>query len=602
MKRLLAVFRKLKSIVFWPIRIYHFLKSNAIGSFVFKQIIAGYKKLVDIVSWPLWIYDFLKRHSSIRSFIIVLLVVSTLIIVNFGIAVWIGIVGFVGRLAFMMLFMIGQFLLLFTFLSSTKNIELYPGDKGMFSFDKDYFGNEYLVNAVRQWISSLSAEGKEKLDEMGAEAINGMLFEGPPGTGKTLLAQCLASDSHAAFFGCSGTDFQAMFIGVGPMKVMRLFSKARAAAARYGASIVFIDEIDAVGGNRGGVSGNQPMGMQSGGMFGGGGLGVLSKILTEMDGTKEVSRRDQVRNRLYGWMGIPPIRTGLVLTIGATNRVAALDPALIRPGRLDKIIRIDPPDKTSREKIIHGYLRKVTHSDDVEVARLVEDTGGVTPAQLASAIQRGAPRFAINDGRKFINHLDIEKALQEDLVGLANPISDFEPIQKKQVAVHESGHAVVSYILQPQRRITHVSIIRRGSGILGYMMDVEKKEVFSMPIKNIAARIQIAIAGHIATELVLGEAWTGASFDFDHVRFYLRKMAELGEFGGIPFEGNDPFVSTRIKERADRYLQKAIQGTRLLLIEHMDMVLAMTDVLIFQDELNSNEVYELLGKYYEQSI
>lgn len=567
-----------------------------------KIIIASYKKFVDIVSWPLSIYDFLKRHSSIRSFLIGLIIFSVIVIINFGIVVWIGIVGFVARLGFMMLFMIGQFLLLFTFLSSTKNIELYPGDKGMFSFDKDYFGNEYLVNAVRQWISSLSAEGKEKLDAMGAEAINGMLFEGPPGTGKTLLAQCLASDSHAAFFGCSGTDFQAMFIGVGPMKVMRLFSKARAAARRYGAAIVFIDEIDAVGGNRGGVSGSQPMGMQGGGIFGGGGLGVLSKILTEMDGTKEIGRRDQIRNRMYGWMGIPPLKTGLVLTIGATNRVAALDPALVRPGRLDKIIRIDPPDKLSREKIIQGYLKKVSHSEDVEVIRLVEDTGGVTPAQLASAIQRGAPRFAINEGRGYITHLDIEKALQEDLVGLANPISDLEPIQKKQVAVHESGHAVVSYILQPQRRITHVSIIRRGSGILGYMMDVEKKEVFAQPLKNVAARVQIAIAGHIAVELVLGEAWTGASIDFQHVRFYLYRMAELGQFGGIPFESNDLFSNPRIKERADRYLQKAIQGTRQLLLEHMDMLLAMSDILLAQDELNSDQVYELLGKYYEQTI
>ena len=556
-------------------------------------------KLIDWISLPLGVIDFLRRHATIRSIILWIVILSVVIVINFGFVVWVGIVGFVGRMAFMMVFMIAQFAVLFMFLSSTKTIETVPGDKGLVSFEKDYFGNEYLVDAVREWISSLSIEGKQKLDAMGAEAISGILLEGPPGTGKTLLAQCLATDSNAAFFGTSGSDYQAMFIGVGPMKVMRMYSKARAAARRYGAAIVFIDELDAIGGNRGGVAGDRPVaGGMAGGMFGGGGLGVLSKLLTELDGTKEVGRRDQIRNRMRKWFGLPELRRGLVLTIGATNRFDALDRALVRPGRIDKIIRVDSPDKTSRQKIIAGYLGKVKHDDSIVVDELVEDTGGVTPAQIASAIQRSAPRHAINSGRDYITVQDIEAAFQEDLVGLRNPISDFDPEQERQVAVHEAGHAIASYVLRPERRITHVSIVRRGSGILGYVRDVEQKEIYAIPLKRLAANIMVSIAGHIATEMVLGEPWSGADSDFNHVRFFMERLRDLGEFGGIPFEPG--WTSTRIKERADKWLQDAIKGTRKVLDEHRELLLVVADALVERKELSRADFYQLVGEYNER--
>lgn len=557
-------------------------------------------KFIDIVSLPLAIIDFFKRHVTIRMAIFWFIVASAVVIVNFGIAVWIGIVGMIGQMAFAMMFMIGQFVVLFMFLSNTKTIETVPGDKGSVSFEKDYFGNEYLVTAVRQWVASLSTEGKKQLDAMGAEAINGILLEGPPGTGKTLLAQCLASDSNAAFYGTSGSDFQAMFIGVGPMKVMGMYRKARKGAKRYGAAIVFIDELDAIGGNRGGVAGDRPVaGGMGGGMFGGGGLGVLSKLLTELDGTKEIGRRDQIRNRMRRWFDLPEIRQGLVLTIGATNRIAALDRALIRPGRMDKIIKVDPPDRSSRDKIITGYLGKVKHDNSISVIELVEDTGGVTPAQIASAIQRSAPRHAINAGRDYITIRDIEAAFQEDLVGLRNPISDFDSEQEHQVAVHEAGHALISYLLRPERRITHVSIVRRGSGILGYVRDVELKEIHSIPLKRLAANVMVSLAGHLATELILGEPWSGADTDFDHVRSYMERLRNLGEFGGIPFEPG--WESKRINERADRWLQAAIQGTRKLLKVNSELLLVIANALVEKKELSRSEFYQLVEEFNEKS-
>ncbi|KKL14939.1 hypothetical protein LCGC14_2510590, partial [marine sediment metagenome] len=274
--------------------------------------------MIELIYWPLWLLDLLKRNKPVRNIVIYFTLTSAAIIFFLGVGIWLTGLLTIGQMALTMVMMIGQMVVLFTFLSSTKTVELLPGQEGLFTFEKDYFGNEVLVTAVRQWISSLSGEGKAHLDYMGAEAINGIMLQGPPGTGKTLLAQCLATESNAAFFGTSGTDYQAMFIGVGPMKIMRMYGKARKAAARYGAAIVFIDEIDSIGGNRGGVSGSG--GNNLGGMLGGGGLGVLSKLLTELDGTKESGRRFTIINTLRRIVGLPEIAQGLVLTIGATNR------------------------------------------------------------------------------------------------------------------------------------------------------------------------------------------------------------------------------------------------------------------------------------------
>ena len=552
--------------------------------------------VIDRVSFFLWLLDFLNRNPGIRSIVLWAAGITSLVgfLISWSVAflVW----SFVGRLAFAAVFMIAQFLFLFTFLSSTKTIEKYPGDKGTVSFGSDYYGNEYLVEAVRQWVGSLSKEGKRKLDDMGAEAIHGILLEGPPGTGKTLLAMCLATDSHAAFFGVSGTDFQAMFIGVGPMKVMRMYSKARKAARRFGSCVVFIDELDAIGGNRGGVTDrNQPVaGGMAGGMFGGGGLGVLSKLLTELDGIKEVGRRDQIINRMRAAFTIPPLYQGLVLTIGATNRMSALDPALIRPGRIDKILRVDPPDTASRRKIIQGYLKKVKN-EGIDVERLVSDTQGVTPAQLASAIQRSAPRYAINSGRDKITHADVDMALQEDLVGLPNPISDMDPQQARQVAIHESGHALVASIVRPERRITHVSTVRRGAGILGYVRDVEQKEVYAMPLSYYRANVKVSVAGHVAVDLVMGQPWTGAEADFNHVRFYMRRLAAFGEWG-IPFTTGDPLENEYIARRANEWLQEAIKEVYELLKQKRGKLDIIANALLEKSELTSEEIYEIIGK------
>lgn len=537
-------------------------------------------------------FDFLKKHGSIRLITIWFTAASILLIVNMGIAAWLGAIGMMARFVVPMLFMIGQFVLLFSFLSSTKTIEVYPGDKTAVAFGKDYFGNEYLVEAIRQWVSSLTPAGKTRLDKMGGQPINGILLEGPPGTGKTLLAMALANETHGAFFGLSGADFRAMFFGVSEMKMMRTYSKARNAAKQYGSSVVFIDEADSIGASRGGVTGGQT----AGGMFSGG-TGVLSKWLVELDGMRNTSRQDYFRNAMRRWLDLPLINPGVVLTIGATNRLAVLDPALTRPGRLDKIIRVDSPDKESRRKIIEGYLNKVSHDDTVDVAMLTDDLQGVTPAQIASAIQRSAPRYAINDSRAYITQSDIESALQEDLVGLENPVQNMDPIQKAQIATHEAGHAVAALIIRPWKRVTHASTIRRGAGIMGYVRDVELKEVYGMPLSYYEANIIVAMAGHVAVEEIMGEPWTGGSSDFDHVRGYLLAMAMSGQLGGIPQDPQDPFKNKEISENRDKKERELWEATEKLIHENKVMLMAFADALFERDELNSGEVYALAAKF-----
>ena len=225
---------------------------NIVDKFILSTI-----DLISVVIYaPVWLW----KNKSLRNVLFWIAIACLLIFEFFGLSVLFGLISQVAKFALSAMFMIAQMAFLFFFLSSTKNVETMPGDKGLVSFEDDYFGNEYLVQSIKEWVSLMSRDGQKKLKKLGAKPINGLLLIGPPGTGKTLLAQCLATSTDSAFIGMSGTDFQAMFVGVGPMKVMRTKSKAQKKANQVGSCIVFIDEIDAIGQSRGGVEGegNEP--------------------------------------------------------------------------------------------------------------------------------------------------------------------------------------------------------------------------------------------------------------------------------------------------------------------------------------------------------
>ena len=562
-------------------------------------------RLIDIVSWPLWLITWLKRHRTIRTILIAAIVASWSIIHFFGSEAFLAGLMLVGRLAFVVMFIVIQFVAMFAFLGSSKSIETVPGDKGQKSFEKDYFGNDNEVELVLHWTKLLTVE-RSKLEDMGAKAISGILMTGPPGVGKTLLARCLAHASNAAFFSLSATDLVSMFMGMGAVKVMRLGSKARAKAKEYGSSIVFIDDIVAIGASRGGVVGEWRFGgaieatinkVMMGGMAGGGaGMGVLSRLLTVMDGVTEVSKRDEIQNKMRTWFGLPTIEQGVVLFVGATNRPDVLDSALVRPGRFDRRIAIGLPDRHTRLALFDGYLNKVKHAL-MNIEELVADTEGVSHAFIASAIEKDAARLAIFDSRKEITQRDIERAIEENTVGMANPIKDMDPAQRRQVAIHEAGHALLMKLVRPGKRIAGASIIRRSGGILGYVRDVEKDEIFARPLSAYTADIMVSLAGHEAVRLVLGEEWTGATSDFRNVQSRLWSLAVHGYFadGMIPFDVNNPFEHKEIKESADRFAHKCRLQTQELLKENMVTLNLLTDALLEKSELTSSELEILLA-------
>jgi cell division protease FtsH len=508
------------------------------------------------------------------------------------------ILSFVARLVFAMFYMIIQFGAIFWFMSRSKVEVIRPEDPKVMTFD-DYWGQPTLLRLVKQWISLLS--DRDKFVNMGGRYINGILLYGPPGTGKTMLAKAMAGEAGIPFMSIEGSGFRAMFWGVDVLKMMWFCGRAKKLAREYGACIAYIDEIDAVGISRGGVrgSGQQgPVGMGMGGMFGGG-SGSLTRLLYEMDGIDEKTRTEKWRDKLLQLFGKKPKpRNWHVLFMGSTNRPDVLDPALLRPGRFDQKIEVSVPDKTGRREIIKGYLSKIRYDDTVNIEAVVEDTPFYTPAQIAAAITKDAVRIALFNGRDAIAQRDIDQALQEQAFGIEQPIEEFDDEQRRQVAYHEAGHAIVQHYLLPDQRMVRASIVRRG-GALGYVQFVDRSEVYAAPLRRYAAQIMVAMAGHVATKLHLGEYWTGASSDFSKIRFQIWALYSYGYFGP-PVRGMENTVGGGgIPAAADplieRFWKTLEEQTEALLIKHADEVEAIAQALLEKGELSHDELMAMLG-------
>jgi cell division protease FtsH len=368
------------------------------------------------------------------------------------------------------------------------------------TFD-DYKGQAQLVKMVCQWITLLS--DRSKFQKMGGQFINGLLLYGEPGTGKTLLAKAMAGEAGIAFISIEGSGFRAMFWGVDVLRMMWFVNKARKLAREYGACIAYIDEIDAVGSSRGSVMGGGQTSIGVGGGMGGlmGGSGALTRLLYEMDGVGELSRSEKLRARWYKLLRKPvPPRNWHVLFMGSTNRPDVLDPALTRPGRFDRTIVVDKPDRTGRREIIKYYLSKIAHDESVDIEAIVSDTAWATPAKIMSAITKDAVRLALFDDHDHVSQKDIELAFQEQALGLENPIEEMQQDQREQVAYHEAGHAIVQHYLRPDERIVRVSIIRRSEA-LGYVLPVPNYDVFALPLKTLVADIMVSLAGHVSVKV-----------------------------------------------------------------------------------------------------
>lgn len=502
---------------------------------------------------------------------------------------------FIGQLLFAVLFMVVQFGALFWFMSRTRKVIIKPGDNKEVTFD-DYWGQPALVELVTQWIDLLS--DRTKFVEMGGEYINGIMLFGEPGTGKTMLAKAMAGEAGVAFLSVEGSGFRGMFWGMDTLKMMNFVRGARKLAREFGACIAYIDEIDAVGQSRSGVMG-RGAGMM-GGMMGGMMMnGALTRLLYEMDGIGEPSFWERLQAKVYKLFGkVPPKRDWHVLFMGSTNRPDILDRALLRPGRFDQVIKVERPDRVGRREIVKGYLNKIKHDpDQISVEDIVADTPHATPAQLMSAITKDSVRRALFNGRDHVIQSDVDQALQEQLVGMANPISEMDPLQLRQVAYHEAGHAVIQHYVLPDQRISRVSIVRRSSGALGYMLPVDTDEIYAQPLRRMVGKIMVSLAGHIAVKVFMGEFWTGATSDYNNARTMLRLLAMHGLFGPPVAELFTDIKELRFSDqRVERFWLQLEGQVENMLIVHSDELEALVESLLVNHELTNQEVLALLGK------
>ena len=500
------------------------------------------------------------------------------------------------QLLFAIFYAIIQFVAIFWFMARSKVEKVRPTDPKSITFD-DYWGQPNLKALVRQWLGLL-ADRKEFV-QMGGRYINGLLLYGPPGTGKTMLAKAMAGEAGVAFISIEGSGFRAMFVGVDVLKMIWFIRKARKYARRYGACIAYIDEIDAVGQSRGNVQGSNGAMGGMGGMMGGG-TGALTRLLYEMDGVDQRSLMERMVAKVYQLRGKkPPGRNWHVLFMGSTNRPDVLDPALTRPGRFDQMIEVGLPDRSGRRAIVEGYLSTIRHDESVDIEAIVSNTPGASPAQMMAALTKDTVRIALFEHRNVVTQRDIDRALIHQLAGMENPIEEMEPEQRRSIAVHEAGHAVVVHYVLPEKRIGHLTILARGQ-TLGFMLPLDEVEQYSYPLRRIVADIMVALGGHAAVRIIYGEEWTGAYSDYRQARDRFRHLYTLGHFGpptgwisnmadglGAATGPAPPEVNRLWQDLEDR--------TERLLRDHRDELTSLTDALLERSELNTGEVLEILG-------
>jgi cell division protease FtsH len=463
------------------------------------------------------------------------------------------------------------------------------GGGGIFSFGKakpeqyeptkeritfaDVAGIDEAEQELAEVVDFLRDPGKYR--KLGARIPRGVLLTGAPGTGKTLLARALAGEAGVPFFSMSASEFVEMIVGIGASRVRDLFAQAKAAAP----AIVFVDEIDAIGRSRGtGVfSGANDEREQT-----------LNQILTEMDGFDPT--------------------TGVVV-LAATNRADVLDPALLRPGRFDRRVVIQPPDKEGRKRILRVHTRSIPLADDVDLDGLAATTVGMVGADLANLANEAA-LLAARRGHERVEMADFSDALERIVLGAERKVM-MSPADRRRTAYHEAGHALTGMLTPGADPVRKISIIPRGMA-LGVTVAAPETDRFSYEKQYLRARIKVATAGRAAEELVFGEKTTGAEADIRQATELARNMVgrwgmseKVGFVSVLPQDGEAwaipglSQVSERTRQSVDeevkRIVDEAHDEVARLLAEHRDRLDALADVLIRKETLEEAEAYAAAG-------
>jgi ATP-dependent Zn protease len=499
------------------------------------------------------------------------------------------------QLLFAMFFMVIQFVAIFWFLGRPRIYWVMPGETGV-GF-KDYKGNPEVLESARQVVTLV--RGVKRFKQMGGQPIRGLLLEGPPGTGKSYLGQAISTEAGVPFGYLSAPSIQGMFIGIDVLRVWGLYNKARKLARKYGACILFIDEIDAIGKSR---SSTAP-GMGFGGMMMGGGTGALNELLNQMDPLPRDSWQDKFLRNFglrRGKSEQPP-----VLTIAATNLVSVLDPALLRPGRFDRQIRVGSPSYDGRREVLEYYLAKVKH-EDLPLEQMVAETVGYTPVQIKHVVNE-AVVHAVWNGRDSISFDDFRWAMETYEWGLRIPVIGMSYADKRRLAYHEAGHAVAAVKLLKRQKVTRATIEARhdvGAEALVGFKDVE--EIHTETKEELLGRIQISLASRASEQIFLGmnEEMSGASGDLASATRIAHAMidylgmngslvseAGLGGGGGGLFTGS---ASAMSRKDIERLLDQQFKRVKMMLEEHREAVTAVAEALIEKHALLGEEVYRLV--------
>jgi cell division protease FtsH len=413
-----------------------------------------------------------------------------------------------------------------------------------------------------------------KFQAMGAKIPRGVLLFGPPGTGKTLLARAVAGEAGVPFFSISGSDFVEMFVGVGAARVRDLFEQAKAAAP----AIVFIDEIDAVGRHRGaGLGGGHDEREQT-----------LNQLLVEMDGFDQRST---------------------VILMAATNRPDILDPALLRPGRFDRQVVIDRPDLEGRKAILKVHARGKPFDSTVDLAVLARRTPGFTGADLANVINEAA-LLAARRSKKAISMIEVEEAVDRVMAGPERKSRVMDEEERRLIAYHEGGHAMVAHILPNTDEVHKITVIPRGRA-LGYTLTLPEQDKFLMTREQMRDELAMLMGGRVAEEIVAGDVTTGAANDIERATKVARQMVTeygmsdtigprtLGQKqGGEVFLGRDwgstpdysDAVAFEIDQEVRQLIDEAHDVALDILVENREKLDALAAVLLEKETLDREAV------------
>ena len=426
-------------------------------------------------------------------------------------------------------------------------------------------------------------EAPQKFQAMGAKIPKGVLLYGPPGTGKTLLARAVAGEAGVPFFSISGSDFVEMFVGVGASRVRDLFEQAKANAP----SIVFMDEIDAVGRHRGaGMGGGHDEREQT-----------LNQLLVEMDGFD--------------------VKGGVIL-IAATNRPDILDPALLRPGRFDRQIVVDRPDLNGRIGVLKVHTRGKPLAKEIDIEVLARRTPGFTGADLANVVNEAA-LLAARFSRPEIGMEELEEAIDRVLAGPERRSRVISDKEKKVIAYHEAGHALVSHALPNADPVHKVSIVSRGQA-LGYTLNLPTEDKFLVTRSELIDQLAMLLGGRTAEEIVFDEPTTGAQNDIQRCTRIAKQMVTeygMSELGPLalghnesqPFLGRDfghvqdysDVVAAKIDEEIRRLVEEAHDEAREIVVKYRDKLDLMVERLLEKETLEKEEVQEILAEVAKQS-